>query len=126
MKTSHRYWLFQVPGLALTCGVAAVASIWFGLPIWACGVILVLWIVKDALLYPLLKNSYETNVPTGSERLIGSTGVVTQRLNPEGYIKVGAELWQARSSAVIDTGESVTVERSEAMILIVEPQNLEQ
>jgi len=89
-------------------------------------VILVLWIVKDALLYPLLKNSYETNVPTGSERLIGSTGVVTQRLNPEGYIKVGAELWQARSSAVIDTGESVTVERSEAMILIVEPQNLEQ
>jgi len=88
--------------------------------------ILVLWVVKDALLYPLLKNSYETNVPTGADRLIGSIGVVTQRLNPEGYIKVGAELWQARSSAVIDTGESVTVERSEAMILIVEPQNLEQ
>ena len=123
MRTSHRYWLFQIPGLALTCGVVAVATIWFGLPFWACGVVLVLWIVKDALLYPLLKNSYETNVPTGSERLIGSTGVVTQRLNPEGYIKVGAELWQARSSAVIDTGESVTVERSEAMILIVERRN---
>lgn len=97
-----------------------MGALYFGMPIWACAVVLAMWVVKDALLYPLLKSSYETNVATGTERLIGSTGVVTQRLGPDGYVKVGSELWQARSSAVIDTGESVTVARTEEMVLIVE------
>ncbi len=120
MKTSHRYWLFQIPGIVVTSGVLAVGTFFFGMPIWACAVVLAIWVVKDALLYPLLKGSYETNVATGAERLIGSTGVVTQRLGPDGYVKVGSELWQARSTAVIDSGESVTVVRTEAMVLIVE------
>ena len=38
-------------------------------------------------------------VQTGVENLVGSTGIVTERLAPLGQIRVLGELWQARSSS---------------------------
>ncbi len=123
MKTRRRYWLFQIPGIALTAALLAIAAAWFDLPIWACGAILAAWIAKDALLYPFLKRAYESGAAVGPERLIGSAGVAAQTLDPQGYVKVGAELWRARSASRIRAGEPVSVAgvaTSEAMILIVE------
>lgn len=125
MKTYRRYWLFQIPGIVLTVVVLTIAAVWFDLPLWACGAVLVLWIAKDAALYPILKISYEAEVATGTERLVGSTGVTTQALNPQGYVKIGAELWRARSKSHVRAGEPVSVSGSEAMVLIVEPLNPE-
>ncbi len=124
MKTYRRYWLFQIPGIVIAISLLAGAEAWFSLPIWVCGIVLVAWIAKDALLYPFLKNAYETGAAVGAERLVGSTGVATQVLDSQGYVKVGAELWRARSTSLIRVGEPVSVAGvagSETMVLIVEP-----
>ncbi len=115
--------MFQIPGIAVAAALLAIAASWFGLPAWTCGAILAAWIAKDALLYPFLKRAYETGAAIGAERLVGSTGVAAQALDPQGYVKVGAELWRARSASRIRAGESVSVagvSGSEALVLIVE------
>lgn len=121
MKTYQRYWLFQVPGVVITSGALAVGAIWFSLPGWACGVILLVWILKDAVLYPFLKSAYEMHGVTGTQSLVGSAAIAMGPIDPEGFVKVGAELWRARSGLVIKEGEAVTILGSEEMVLIVEP-----
>jgi len=46
---------------------------------------------------------------TGSEGLIGETGVATTRLDPEGKVFVHGELWNAHSDAAIEGGQKIRV-----------------
>lgn len=124
MTTFRRYWLFQLPGIALAAVLLAAAAGRFDLPLWAGAAGLAAWVAKDALLYPFLKRGYEPAGPSGTERLIGAAGTAAQTLDPQGYVKIGAELWRARSASPIRAGEPVSVAgiaASETMVLIVEP-----
>ena len=57
---------------------------------------------------------------TGTTGLVGATGTVRNRLNPEGTVFVHGEYWAARSSeGPIGIGETVRVERVETKTLIV-------
>lgn len=129
MTTRLRYWLFQLPGIALAAALLAAAAARFDLPLWACAAGLAAWVAKDAVLYPFLKRGYEPAGASGTERLVGSTGTAAQTLDPQGYVKIGAELWRARSASRIRAGESVSVAgvaATEAMVLIVEPAEQER
>lgn len=101
----RRYWLFQLPGIVVVAALAAVAAHWLSLPPWACVVAAVLWIAKDAALYPVVKASYQAGSPTGPASLIGSLGTVRDALDPIGLIKIGPELWKAKSSAPAAAGD---------------------
>ena len=48
-------------------------------------------------------------VATGSEGLIGETGVVYKTLNPKGLIQVHGEFWRAESSSTLKKGTQVKV-----------------
>lgn len=116
--------LLQVPGWL----VAIVVLYWlhgsFGLPFhWAVG-IYAAYIVKDFLLYPLLKRAYEEGAHSGTASLVGETGVVTQTIDPAGYIRVRGELWQARTpdARAIPQGSSVRVKSAAGMVLMVEKE----
>ncbi len=60
-------------------------------------------------------------VRTGVENLVGSTGVVAERLAPVGQIRVLGELWQARSSTELPLGARVRVVAVDELTLEVEP-----
>lgn len=80
--------------------------------------------VKDIVLYPFLKGSYDTNVKTGVEQLIGQTAVVQHDLNPEGLVLIRGELWRARvwnCEQTVSTGSAVRVQSGEGLTLIVSP-----
>ena len=51
--------------------------------------------------------------------------IVVQEINPEGYIKVLGEIWQARSYSgeTIASGRRVVVLEQEGLELLVEPVN---
>jgi membrane protein implicated in regulation of membrane protease activity len=62
----------------------------------------------------------------GPETIIGSTGVALGRLDPVapdpvGQVRVGGEIWGARSAEPVDPGESVTVRSVDGLVLVVEP-----
>jgi membrane-bound serine protease (ClpP class) len=58
---------------------------------------------------------------SGSEGLIGETGVAQTTLSPRGKIFVHGELWDAVSSAEVSIGQSVVVRRVDGLVLRVEP-----
>jgi membrane-bound serine protease (ClpP class) len=56
----------------------------------------------------------------GPETLVGMRAQVVQPCSPVGLVRVRGELWNARASAPIEPGESVTVSGIEGLTLRVE------
>ncbi len=122
MSTRTRYWLLQIPGWVLLILVLGFAHEWFDLPVWVSGLIVVLWVVKDAILYPILKSGYETTTTTPLERLVGLVGIAKQDLDPEGYVLVNGELWGAIADPLdkpIPKGADVRVSAANGMRVTV-------
>ena len=59
----------------------------------------------------------------GAEALVGAGADVVRRLDPFGHVKVGGELWRARSIGAepVETGSRVRVVTLEGLTLVVEP-----
>lgn len=122
MTVFQRYMLIQLPGWVLGAVILYGLHEYFGLPAWAAAGTLALLVVKDFVLYPFLRRSYETAVHTGSEALVGQVGVARETLNPQGYVELRGELWLAEASpetAAIPEGSRVRVESADGMRLRV-------
>lgn len=126
--------------LAIEGVTAGLASIWFaigsaaalaaallGAPLWL--QLLLFAAVSGVTLYftrPLAKKYVNAKaVPTNSDRLIGMTGVVSERidnLEGSGLVAIDGKTWTARSSngCVIETGTRVTALEISGAKLIVE------
>ena len=118
-----RYTLFQIPDLILFSLALAAAVRWWNLSVSAAFLIIGLWIVKDVVLFPLLKVSYETDGPNASDRLSGAGGITKEVLDPRGYVRVGSELWQAEldgASTCLGAGEAIRVLEVRGLELRVE------
>lgn len=85
------------------------------------GILIVFWILKDILLYPLLRRAYEGR-PSKSHPMIGEKGIARDRLDPEGYAWVRGELWRARvaqGSAPVEPGRPLIVQDARGLTLEV-------
>jgi membrane protein implicated in regulation of membrane protease activity len=122
VKTSTRYYLLQIPGWVLLTIILTMIHRWIGLPLWAVASGLALLVIKDIVLYPYLRRAYESASPSGAERFIGEVGTVVRVPQPQGYIRIGGELWQARldqPSETVETGSRVRVKSVDGLVLIV-------
>jgi membrane-bound serine protease (ClpP class) len=63
--------------------------------------------------------AYSAKPKSGSEGLLGETGVVKELIDPEGLIFVHGEYWRARAKIKLEPGENVEVEGIEGLILKV-------
>lgn len=120
-----KYLLFQVPGWTIVGGLLFGATRWWELgPRLAVG-LFALWVIKDFALFPFLRVAYEARGgPGGADALIGAVGVAQQTLDPGGYVRVGAELWQAETSPglpPVPSGARVRVRAVRRLTLEVEP-----
>ena len=52
--------------------------------------VLTLWVVKDLLLYPIMRRYYRTTPP--QQRMIGAPGVALNPLAPHGFVRVRGEI----------------------------------
>ena len=95
MKVWVRYFLLQIPGWVLAAILLGTLNYWDVLPLWVLISAWVIYVAKDFVLYPHLRRGYESHGKTGAEALIGSIGIAKQALEPEGYVQVHGELWQA-------------------------------
>jgi membrane protein implicated in regulation of membrane protease activity len=57
----------------------------------------------------------------GAETLIGRTGKAISDCRPLGQIRLDGEIWEARCSAGVGTGEPVVVTGRDQLVLLVEP-----
>ena len=96
-STFWRYTKLQIPGWILT----VIALCWIyqtlGISLWLAISIFVCWTVKDFVLYPFLRSSYDLVTHPRINDLIGLNGTTVDRLAPDGYVQVRGELWRATS-----------------------------
>ena len=123
-----RYTLFQLPGLALLILILILVQQWMDLPAWIFWGSIVVWVAKDAILYPFVWRAYDRDLPQGANSMVGVRGIAKDRLAPSGYIHVRGELWKAEvmeGNPPIEKGEDVRVRGVRGLTLIVQPGNLE-
>lgn len=74
---------------------------------------------------PLVKKLSRTDkVQTNAYSVIGKTGIVTREINSKkgiGQVKVGSEIWTAKSNSPILEGTEVIVKEIDGVKAIVEP-----
>jgi membrane protein implicated in regulation of membrane protease activity len=58
---------------------------------------------------------------TGAEAMVGMRAEVSSPLHPTGQVHVNGELWEARSTADADVGDTVVVRAMDGLTLVVEP-----
>jgi membrane-bound serine protease (ClpP class) len=74
-----------------------------------------------AFLMSIALQARRNKVVTGSQGLIGETGVVQTALSPQGKVFIHGELWDAVASSDLPAGELVVVRRVDGLTLSVDP-----
>jgi membrane-bound serine protease (ClpP class) len=68
-----------------------------------------------------LRWSQRRRARVGVETIVGRTGVAVGPVAPNGQVKVGGELWAARSALAIERDSAVVVREVDGLTLVVEP-----
>ena len=121
-QVALKYALFQLPGLVLFFLILILAQRWTDLPLRSIWGLLILWVIKDVVLFFFVWRAYQRV----ANPLIGMKGVAEEQLAPSGYVRVRGELWKVEvidSNLQIDKGEAVKVRRIRGLTLFVEPYN---
>ncbi len=120
---SLRYWLLQLPGVALIATLAALAAYASLLSPGAAVLIVVAWLTKDLMLYPVYVRTEGLRYPMGHEAVLGEEGEVTRPASPQatGQVRIRGELWKARSveGQRLAEGETVEVLSIDGLTLLV-------
>jgi membrane-bound ClpP family serine protease len=122
VPTFVRYLLLESPGWLLAGVIAGVARQWLGISVEVAVTFVVIWVAKDLLLYPWLKDALAGDAPTPAEKLVGETAVVVEALAPRGIVRLGSELWRAEATpreASIARDRTVRVEAVRGLTLKV-------
>ncbi|MFH1123429.1 MAG: NfeD family protein [Pseudomonadota bacterium] len=117
-----KYALLQLPALALLIIILLLARRWFDIPARYAWGILLLWVAKDAALFPFVWRAYDTDYGSAANSMIGRRGVAKDRLSPSGYVLIGGELWQAEvieGNSSVERGGSVRVHGLRGLTLLV-------
>ena len=56
----------------------------------------------------------------GPETMIGSIASVVSPCRPDGMVRIGGELWQARCDSGADAGDTVVIREREGLYLVVD------
>jgi membrane-bound ClpP family serine protease len=120
--TLLRYWLFQLPGAVAVTGLLVLLVHWWDLSPRLAVAFLVIWVLKDLALYPFVRKAYEPRSGGGADALLGAVATASGRLDPEGWVRVGHELWRARvRGGPVEKGGAVRVLEVRGLTLVVEP-----
>jgi membrane-bound ClpP family serine protease len=108
--------------------ILAVILCWFlprfgiNIPLWLLIVLMEVWAMYSYLTSKLAVKAINRPAVVGTEALVGIKGTTTTLLSPDGYVRVGAELWQAHSIAGdIETGVEVVITGIHRLTILVKP-----
>lgn len=127
-KRKRTYALYSLGRLLFEEAALVAVVLWllpgFGIniPIWLLIVFMVTWAVYSCLTSRLVAKVIGKAAAVGSEALIGVKCTATKPLTPDGYVRVGTELWRARSmTGNIEAGAEVVIIGINRLTLLVKP-----
>ena len=122
-KILLKYIAFQIPSFLILCVILLALNNWYKIGYLVISIVLVLWVIKDGLMFSCVWKSYETrtHLVNWESKVINRKAEVIEDLKPDGYVRLNGELWKARcsESSYIAKGERVSVEAIQNKLLIV-------
>jgi membrane protein implicated in regulation of membrane protease activity len=123
----RRYIAAQIPGWIGTAIVLSALHVWLDLAPWISAAVVLVLLVKDIVLYPLTRHSYDPAPLPAEARMLGKTVVAERGLKPA-YVRVDGELWNATladDSGPLAPGGRGRVVALRGLTLLVEPESAE-
>ncbi len=122
LRILFKYFLLQLPGQISFVLILLLFRQWVEIPSYLTWGLLVCWIGKDVVLFPFLWRFYDPDQYPDRFHMVGRKGFALTRLNPDGYVHVQGERWQAgiaAGQAPIEQGEAICVEAIDGLKLTV-------
>jgi membrane-bound ClpP family serine protease len=89
-------------------------------PIWLVIILMLLYAIYNCITSIIVAKIIERRSAVGMEALINSRCQTVTDLNPDGYVKVGTELWRACSlSGSIGSGNEVEIKNVNGLTIVV-------
>ena len=123
-KILIRYSLLQLPAIVIVIGGIVLIQKWDILSLWMSLLIVIVWIVKDIILFPFVWRAYDWDQKEYIDTMIGMNGITQEKLDPMGYIMIRGELWKAeiiKDFEFIEKGKKVQVKKVKGLTLFVKP-----
>ena len=95
LRVLIKYFLLQLPGQAVFILIFVFVRQWLEAPAYLMWGLLGLWVGKDIFLFPFLWRFYDPEQYPDRFRMVGRKGFTLTRLDPDGYVQVQGERWQA-------------------------------
>ena len=89
---------------------------------WRVVVLAVAAVVEVGEVYFWIRFLRRYRVTTGSEGLVGERAVAIERCDPRGRVRVRGEIWNARASSTVETGQGARIVAVDGLTLRVEPE----
>jgi len=124
LRIAVKYFMLQLPGQAAFILIILLMRQWLQAPAYLMWGLLGFWVGKDIFLFPFLWRFYDPNQYPDRFRMVGRKGIALTRLNPDGYVRVRGERWQAgvnEEQASIEQGETIYIEAVSGLKLTVRP-----
>ncbi len=112
--------------ITLPIAIGAMVAAWMLLPERSFLFFLIGWCILVSLwewyVGSRSKNTRDSRSPSGPLELISSKGIVVKECRPSGTVRIGGELWNAKSlsGSRIEVGEKVVVRHAEGLLVFVE------
>jgi len=94
----------------------------FGISYWLIGSVALVSAAFFLTVVSLALKARRRRIVSGSEELIGASGVALEGFKHEGRVRIHSEDWNARTRAPLTAGQKVRVTGREGLTLLVEPQ----
>jgi membrane-bound serine protease (ClpP class) len=91
------------------------------IPLWGLILLMIALGAYTYITYRLGKKALDKKPIVSPDTIVGSKCKATTLLAPQGYVRVGGELWRASSSSTIRPGEEAIVVGREGITLLVSP-----
>ena len=93
------------------------------MPLWGLAILMIALAVYSGIMYRVGRQTFFIRPKVAADNIIGSEGIVTRPLAPNGYVKVQGVLWKAIcNESELGVGDEVVVVGMEGLRLIVRPK----
>lgn len=117
-----KYFILQLPGQVSFVLILILFRHWIEIPNYLTWGLLGFWVGKDLVLFPFLWRFYDPKNYPDRFQMVGAKGLALTSLNPDGYVRIRGERWQAgiaTGKTAIGKGETICVEAIHGLKLTV-------